>query len=236
MKIRFLQFVFVVGVALAFNACGNKVDESIQNSIQEEQYSESETQEQEDDGISSQDVLQESTETEASNDSVLDEETMSGVNSIDTFIESKIISGGVLSLTEDEFSREIASRIIERRITFTITHLSNRDKTIKELEGIMKEQGETYRVVKEDRPGVMGVITNTATGAIDGATIGGAGGTFIFPGIGSFLGGVFGGALGGVGSLAYSLKDYIGDVFAKDTNWLISKSPDESVLNIKRSR
>lgn len=208
MKIRFLQFVFVVGVALAFNACGNKVDESIQNSIQEEQYSESKSKVKEKD------------------------EQQENETSIDTFIESKIISGGVLSLTEDEFSREIASRIIERRITFTITHLSNRDKTIKELETIMKEQGETYRIVKEDRPGVMEVITNTAIGAIDGATIGGTGGTFIFPGIGSFLGGVFGGALGGVGSLAYSLKDYIGDVFAKDTNWLISKSPDESVLNI----
>lgn len=208
MKIRFLQFVFVVGVALAFNACGNKVDESIQNSIQEEQYSESKSQVKEKD------------------------EQQENETSIDTFIEGKIISGGVLSLTEDEFSREIASRIIERRITFTITHLSDRDKTIKELETIMKEQGETYRIVKEDRPGVMEVITNTAIGAIDGATIGGAGGTFIFPGIGSFLGGTIGGAIGGVGSLAYSLKDYIGDVFAKDTNWLISKSPDESVLNI----
>lgn len=208
MKIRFLQFVFVVGVALAFNACGNKVDESIQNSIQEEQYSESKSQVKEKD------------------------EQQENETSIDIFIEGKIISGGVLSLTEDEFSREIASRIIERRITFTITHLSDRDKTIKELETIMKEQGETYRIVKEDRPGVMEVITNTAIGAIDGATIGGAGGTFIFPGIGSFLGGTIGGAIGGVGSLAYSLKDYIGDVFAKDTNWLISKSPDESVLNI----
>lgn len=208
MKIRFLQFVFVVGVALAFNACGNKVDESIQNSIQEEQYSESKSQVKEKD------------------------EQQENETSIDTFIEGKIISGGVLSLTEDEFSREIASRIIERRITFTITHLSDRDKTIKELETIMKEQGETYRIVKEDRPGVMEVITNTAMGAIDGATIGGAGGTFIFPGIGSFLGGTIGGAIGGVGSLAYSLKDYIGDVFSKPVNWLISKSPDESVLNI----
>lgn len=195
MKMHFLQFVFVIGVTLAFNACGNKVDESVQNHIQEEQYSD-------------------------------------GVSSIDSFIESKIISGGVLSLTEDELSKEIISRIIERRITFTITHLSDRDKTIKELENIMKEQGETYRVVKEDKPGVMEVIVNTAVGAIDGATIGGAGGTFIFPGIGSFLGGVFGGTLGGVGSLAYSLKDYIGDVFAKDANWLISKSPDKHILNV----
>ena len=193
MKNGFLYLVFIVGVALAFNACANKIDK-----------------------------IEEQTSVDAVNES----------NAVDTMIENRIISGGVLSLTEDELSREIVSRAIERRITFTVTHLSDRDKTIQDIENIMKDQGETYRVIKEDRPGVMEVISKSAISAVDGATIGSVGGTFIFPGIGSVVGGTIGGVVGGAGALAYSLKDYIGDIFAKDTNWLISKSPDKSVLNI----
>lgn len=223
MKVRFLQFVFVVGVALAFNACGNRVDESVQNSIQEERHSESEDQSSDSEYSSSQDYLQESTESETSGDSVIEGEQANGMNSIDTFIENKISSAGVLTMTELEFDKEIVSRAIQRRIRFDLIELSDREAMIKEMENIMKEQGETYRVVKEKKVDMGKIIFTT----LDGATLGALGGSFV-PLVGNIIGGLGGGLLG----LGYSLKDVVIDKFAKKTNWLISKSPDEKILKI----
>lgn len=223
MRNRILQTIFLIFLVIAFNACGNKIDESVQNSIQEDQYSESENQSSDSEDLSSQDSPQESTEDEASADSVIDEEQANGVDSIDTFIEGKIDGAGILTLTEYEFNKDIASRAIQRRIPFTITHLSDREAMIKEMEDAMKEQGETYRVVKEKKVDVGKIIFTT----LDGVTLGAWGGSFV-PVIGNIIGGLGGGLLG----LGYSLKDFIIDKFAKKTNWLISKSPDEKILKI----
>lgn len=197
MRIGFLKIVAIIGLALVFNACGSRIDESVQDNIQES-YSQNDEENAE--------VYQQ----------------QEG-DPIDILIESKIDSAGILTLTEYEFNKDIASRAIQRRIPFTITHLSDREATIKEMEDAMKEQGETYRVVKEEKVGVGKIIFTT----LDGATLGAWGGSFV-PVIGNIIGGLGGGLLG----LGYSLKDFIVDKFAKKTNWLISKSPDEKILKI----
>lgn len=223
MQARILQVIFLIFLTIAFNACGSKMDESVQNSIQEERHSESEDQLSDSEYSSSQDYLQESTESEASADSVIEGEQANGMNSIDTFIENKISSAGVLTMTELEFDKEIVSRAIQRRIRFDLIELSDREAMIKEMENIMKEQGETYRVVKEKKVDMGKIIFTT----LDGATLGALGGSFV-PLVGNIIGGLGGGLLG----LGYSLKDVVIDKFAKKTNWLISKSPDEKILKI----
>lgn len=197
MRIGFLKIVAIIGLALVFNACGSRIDESVQDNIQES-YSQNDEENAE--------VYQQ----------------QEG-DPIDILIESKIDSAGILTLTEYEFNKDIASRAIQRRIPFTITHLSDREATIKEMEDVMKEQGETYRVVKEKKVGVGKIIFTT----LDGATLGALGGSFV-PVIGNIIGGFGGGLLG----LGYSLKDVVIDKFAKKINWLISKSPDEKILEI----
>ena len=197
MRIGFLKIVAIIGLALVFNACGSRIDESVQDNIQES-YSQNDEENAE--------VYQQ----------------QEGVP-IDILIESKIDSAGILTLTEYEFSNEIALRAIERRIDFNLTNLDDRDAMIKTIENIFKKQGETYRIVKEKKVD-KGKIINTT---LEGASIGTSLGTIV-PGVGNIIAG-FGGALLGLG---YSLKDVVIDKFAKKTNWLISKSPDEEILKI----
>lgn len=222
MRIGFLKIVAIIGLALVFNACGSRIDESVQDNIQEEQYSQdSNAYNEESNSSASSEEESSSGESYSQND----EENTGGYQQqegdpIDIKIESKIDSAGILTLTEYEFSDEIALRAIERRISFTLTHLDDRDAMIKIIENIFKKQGETYRIVKEKKVDWGEIIMMTTAGAEIG--------TFV-PGAGTLLGGFGGGLLG----LGYSLKDVVIDKFAKKTAWLISKSPDKHILNIR---
>lgn len=154
---------------------------------------------------------------------------------IDTLIENKIDSTGVLSLTEYEFSEDSGlmaiERAIERRINFTLINLSDQDSTISKLEEIFKNNKENYRVVEQKKPGVMDILINTLDGVTLGATAGAVTGSVV-PLAGNIAGGVVGGVVGGTGALAYSLKDYVKELFAEKVDWLILKSADKSILKV----
>lgn len=225
MRIGFLKIVAIIGLALVFNACGSRIDESVQDNIQEEQYSQdSNAYNEESNSSASSEEESSSGESYSQNDEENAEifQQQEG-DPIDVLIESKIESAGELTFTEYEFSDEIALRAIERRIGFTLTHLDDRDAKIKEMENIFKKQGETYRVVKEKKVEMGKVVFTT----LDGALLGFSAGSTV-PVVGNIIG-TLGGALLGLG---YSLKDVVIDKFAKKTSWLISKSPDETILKI----
>lgn len=225
MRIGFLKIVAIIGLALVFNACGSRIDESVQDNIQEEQYSQdSNTYNEEGNSSASNEEESSSGESYSQNDEENAEvyQQQEG-DPIDILIESKIDSAGILTLTEYEFSDEIALRAIERRITFTLTHLDDRDAMIKKIKELIKKNGETFAVVKEEKPGMMEILATTWAGA----EAGGLAGSF-FPGIGNLVGMLGGGATG----FAFSMRDYIGNIFSKKKNWLISKPTTETLLNV----
>lgn len=158
--------------------------------------------------------------------------------SVDDWIEKKINDAGALTFTEDEFSKERVSRAIERRIPFQITHLSNRDEMIKKMKKILKDNQQSYKVVKEKKAGLWDAVV----GVIDGATLGGAaatGGSAVLGYAGATVGAaaVAGAApivasVGAVAGLGYVAKDYIFGLFSSKKDWLISKSPDKTILHI----
>lgn len=225
MRMGIFKVIAIVGLALVFNACGSRIDESVQDNIQEEQYSQdSNSYSEESDNSANNEEENSSGESYSYNDEGSGEvyQQQEG-DPIDILIESKIDSAGILTLTEYEFSDEIGLRAIERRITFTLTHLDDRDAMIKKIKELIKKNGETFAVVKEEKPGMMEILATTWAGA----EVGGLAGSF-FPGIGNLVGMLGGGATG----FAFSMKDYIGNIFSKKKNWLISKPATETLLNV----
>ena len=212
MRIGFLKIVAIIGLALVFNACGSRIDESVQDNIQES-YSQNDEENAE--------VYQQ----------------QEG-DPIDILIESKIDSAGILILTEYEFSKDIISRAIERRINFTLTYLNDRDLTIKEIENIMKEKKESYSIVNDMT--TKDLVGNT----VEGGSFGALGGGIIAGALSGGLSGALAGsvvlgpgnmavaAVGATLGLLYSLKDSIKNILFKP-NWKILKSSKEDLLEIK---